>query len=125
MTDRLTRRRLISGSGALIGLGTAAALTFGFGLWHGPWASSPYDDLLDRLPVVAGALTLGRAVRQALPALDDRATAASLRRRLAGMSLRKLAREDAEHRHVVEVSGWILPLSVAELCALAASTATV
>ncbi len=122
MTDQLTRRRLVTGSGALIGLGAAAALTFGFGLWHGPWASSPYDDLLNQLPVEAGAVTLGRAVRQALPALDDSAAAARLRRRLTGSSLRKLARKDALHRQVVEVSGWILPLSVAELCALAAST---
>ena len=121
MTDQLTRRRLVTGSGALIGLGSAAALTFGFGLWHGPWASSPYDDLLNQLPVEAGAVTLGRAVRQALPALDDSRVAASLRRRLMGASLRKLASKDALHRQVVEVSGWILPLSVAELCALAAS----
>lgn len=123
MTDQLTRRRLISGGGALIGLGSAAALTFGFGLWHGPWASSPYDDLLNQLPLEAGAVTLGRAVRQALPALNDRKVAAQLRHRLMGASLRKLARADAQHRQVVEVSGWILPLSVAELCALAASTA--
>ncbi len=124
MRDPLTRRRLITGSGAVIGLGSAAALTFGFGLWHGPWASSPYGDLLNQLPLEAGAVTLGRAVRQALPALNDSLAAASLRRRLIGTSLRKLARTDAEHRQVVEVSGWILPLSVAELCALAASRAT-
>jgi hypothetical protein len=123
MTDELTRRRLITAGGALIGLGAAAGLTFGFGLWQGPWATSPYNDLLGQLPLEAGAVTLGRAVRQALPTLNDTAAAASLRRRLAGTSLRKLARKDAEHRRVVEVSGWILPLSVAELCALAASKA--
>lgn len=123
MTEDLTRRTLVTAGGALIGLGAAAGLTFGFGLWQGPWASSPYKDLLDQLPLETGAVTLGRAVRQALPNLDDSAAAANLRHRLAGTSLRRLARKDAEQRRVVDASGWILPLSVAELCALAASKA--
>ena len=122
MKDRFTRRTLITGTGAALGLSVAAAFTFAFGLWRRPWPSSPYNDLLDRLPVEEGAVRLGQAVQRALPALHDETVAAQLRQRLKGSSLRELVRTDAATRRVVNVSGWIIPLGVAELCALAAST---
>ncbi|MDE2466854.1 MAG: hypothetical protein KGO02_24535 [Alphaproteobacteria bacterium] len=124
MTGPFTRRTLlVTGTGAALGLGTAAALTYGFGLWRRPWPSSPYDDLLERLPVEDGATVLGQAVQKALPGLHDGTVAAQLRRRLNGTSLRELVRKDAAERQVVTISGWIMPRSVAEICALAASTA--
>lgn len=123
MSGSVTRRRLFGAVGAVLGVGLAAGVTFEFGLWRRPWPNSPYDDLLEQLPLDEGAVRLGRAVRQAVPTLDDQATAAELRARLKTRPLSELAQQDAQHGQLITVSGWLLPASVAELCALAASTA--
>lgn len=112
------KRRAILGGGiaALAALAAGAAWRFPhlFG-----WRPTPYDDLLSQIVDRAPAAALGEAARAARPGFDDPRTLALVLRQ-PGFALATRAPQDAAAGRVVEVSGWILPETVAAYAALAA-----
>jgi hypothetical protein len=115
----LSRRTLIAGGLAVIGLGAAALLA-----WRAPallsprYAPTPYDDLLSRLPDRDNAKRLGKAAIS--HSFDARATAAQLRARMGSNSLGDAMTADLAQGRLAEVHGWVLPETLTSLCALAA-----
>ena len=104
----MNRRGVIAGMGAaLLALGAGV---WRFGMKHYP--ATPYDDLLDQIQDREAAATLGGSSRETASVL-----AARLR---ATTPLAVQAAADAGTGRTVEISGWVLPKSVADYAALAA-----
>lgn len=124
----LTRRPLLAGFLALLGLGMAGALVYeGPRLFRRRYPATPYDDLLDQLPDRDSAAKLGRAVLAEIPAnsdaailLDPKTAADDLRHGPAQGSLARAAELDAAQGRIAEVHGWILPISLLPVAAMAA-----
>lgn len=123
MSAALTRRRLLTGASALGGIGISALAADRFGLFARRWPPSPYDDLLNRLPLREQAVILGQAVLASNPTFRPAPAAARLRQQMASRGAGQIAAGDADTGHVLEASGWVLPSAVAELSALAALAA--
>jgi hypothetical protein len=107
--------------GVLIGLAVAVAGFAGGAAWqlrlfgkHYP--RTPYDDLLSQITDREPAILFGRAAAISSPAADI--LAADLRR--DGRTLAARAASEPAASHVQEVSGWLVPQSVAQYAALAA-----
>lgn len=90
-------------------------------LLHPRYPRSPYDDLLDRLSNRDDAVRLGSAVIAVEKDFNPHNAARTLRARLASASLGAVADADLRAGHLIEIHGWVLPDSLAALCALAAS----
>lgn len=122
MNDRrITRRTMVAGGGIAAALfATALGLTLPRWLRH-HYAPTPYDDLLDRLVDRDAAARVGQAVRETVPSLDDKKIARELRQRFEERDLADVMDSDTAEDRISEVGGWIMPKSLAELCALAAS----
>jgi len=115
----VSRRTLIAGGLAVIGLGAAALVA-----WQAPalmsprYAPTPFDDLLSRLPDRDNARRLGKAVLS--KSFDARSTATQLRARIGSNSLGDAMTADLTQGRLTEVHGWVLPETLTSLCALAA-----
>lgn len=109
--------------GLLAGIAGATLVAAGGAAWRlnlfGPhYPPTPYDDLLHQIPDREPARIFGQAALDAMPG----ATAASLARTLRGQgALAVSAVSDPQKDHVTEVSGWVVPESVARYAALAAA----
>ena len=107
----MNRRGVIAGMGAaLLALGAGV---WRFGMKHYP--ATPYDDLLDQIEDREAAATLGASggsSGETAPVLAARLRAAK--------PLAVQAAADAGAGRTVEISGWVLPKSVADYAALAA-----
>jgi hypothetical protein len=79
-----------------------------------------YDDLLYKLSDRQSAMQFGRQVLSASKSFDLRRTARSLRSRLKRKSLAAVLDADIRKGAMTEVRGWIVPQTLADLCALAA-----
>ena len=113
----MKRRRFLLGSAvALVAAGGAAAWRWHlFGRYYPP---TPYDDLLRQIADREPASVFGQAALKTMPG----ANAASLARTLRSQdTLAALAGSDPAKGHVTEVSGWVVPESVARYAALAAA----
>jgi len=77
---------------------------------------TPYDDLLGQLTDREQAAKLGAKVVVS----DASSQAARLRASLQGRDLATAINTDIASGRVTEVDGWLLPQTLAELCALAA-----
>ena len=112
---KISRRNLGLGTAALVLLGVGAE---GYRRYFGPWyAPTPYDDLLNQIADREPARVFGGAALKAMPGSN----AASLARVLRGQAtLAKAAASDPAQDRVTEVSGWVVPQSVAHYAALAA-----
>jgi hypothetical protein len=119
----LTRRSFFAGAlGALVVAGVAMleAPRLLPNLFTPRYPRSPYDDLFALLPDRENAARLGTAVLRGRAKTDMGTTAQTLRQKIGGHSLaRAMARDVAENR-LVEAQGWLLPESLADICALAA-----
>ncbi len=104
----------------MLGVAAAGGLAYEAGLFGPGHPPSPYDDLLAKLPDRAAARIVGGAVLAAEPDFDAKATADALRPRLINRPLRDVLEADLDEHGMQEVSGWVLPVSLAELSALAA-----
>jgi hypothetical protein len=113
-----TRRQAVIGGG-LLAVAAVAALE-GPRLLRKRYAPSPYDDLLRLLDDRDADAQLGEAVLADRGDFDADAVAEELRARLAGRPLSDVMREDAQQGRVTEADGWVLPETLALLCALAA-----
>jgi hypothetical protein len=117
---RVSRRRFAVGAAALALLGGGFA--FNYRRIIGPWyPPTPYDDLLGQIVDRRPAATLGQTAVRTLPHSDAATLAVRLRR--PGFALAERARGDAAAGRVTEVSGWVVPESVAQYAALAAQFA--
>lgn len=113
----VSRRAFAMGAAALALLGGGFALNYRriMGPWYAP---TPYDDLLQQIVDRRPAATLGHAVARTMPRTNAASLAARLRQ--PGFALDQRARGDAAAGRVMEVSGWVVPESVALYAALAA-----
>ena len=103
----MNRRSVMAGMGAaLLALGAGV---WRFGVKHCP--DTPYDDLLDQVQDREAAAALGETTREKAPVLAARLRAAK--------PLAVQAAADAGAGRTVEISGWVVPKSVADYAALA------
>ena len=109
--------------GILGGAVGAIAVVAGGTAWRfhlfGPhYAPTPYDDLLNQIVDREPAKLFGQAALKSMPG----ANAGSLAQTLRGQGgLAALAASEPAKDRVTEISGWIVPESVARYAALAAS----
>ena len=109
--------------GVLGGVVTAAIVAAGGAAWRfhlfGPhYAPTPYDDLLNQIADREPARVFGAAALKTMPNRD----ATTLARVLRGQgTLAALAESEPAKDRVTEVSGWVVPQSVAGYAALAAA----
>ena len=117
----ISRRIAIAAAAALAG--TAVALREIPGLVRSMHARrTPYDDLLAAIDDREAAEAIGRYALKAVPHFDRGRTAELLRGRLRDSSLKQLLGNEVAAGKTVEVAGWVLPDSLALICALAAIT---
>ena len=121
-TSRIARRPLLFGG--LVGAGLAAIglLTYEAPRVFEPrYPRTPYDDLLGRLSSREDAERLGAAVLAGEKTFDAQSAARELRARLKSLPLAAAVDADVREGHLAEAHGWVLPSTLAQLCALAAA----
>lgn len=107
-------------------LGIAGLAVVGVGVYDGMrgtarrYPRTPYDDLLYKLADRESAKALGAQVLAGAKAFDPKQTADALRVQLKGKDLPDVLEADVRSGVVIELRGWVIPRSLAELCALAA-----
>jgi hypothetical protein len=111
------RRRTLIGGVAAASAALAAGLYRFTDLFAKHYPPTPYDDLLGQLTDREQAAKLGAS---ATSASDAASQAAQLRGSLQGRELATAANADIAAGRLVEVDGWLLPQTLAQLCALAA-----
>lgn len=115
----LPRRSVIVG--ALTG---AIAIVTGLALYEAPrffaprYAPTPFDDLLALLPDRDSAIRIGSVARAGQKSWNANETASRLRSRLRSKTLATALADDLRTNGTVEVGGWILPETLAQLCTL-------
>jgi hypothetical protein len=112
-------RRLVTFGGAIataLGL-TAIGVTVP-GLLRHRHRKTPYDDVLNTLVDRDTAVKVGAAMSTVR---DKSATADKLRARLRDKTLEAVTTVDIADGRLIEVKGWVLPETLATLCALADS----
>jgi len=125
-SSRFTRRSVAIGGGIAVALGLAAV-----GVNAPRWfrAKTAYDDLLDQLVDREAAVRIGRDVQDIvyhtpgpvnllLGGADGLAD--EMRKRLNGRKLRDVTQEELAQGRLVEVRGWVMPVTLVVLCLLAA-----
>lgn len=119
----IARRPFLAG---LLGVGGIAVIAGGgviaSGVLDSRYRATPYDDLLDLLADRQASARLGRAAIANMRAFNVRDAAAALRARLKTSDWNDVVLADANANHIVEADGWVLPQSLAQLCALDAMT---
>lgn len=109
----------------VVGGGVAAALfaaAFGLTLprlFGRRYAPTPYDDLLAMLVDREQAARLGAVAHTAEPAFNPKAAARELRQRLEQRTLAEVIDADIRERRIAEISGWVMPETLVQLCLLA------
>ncbi len=121
MKDLLTRRNILIGAGGAVVL--AGGAFEASRLMSNRHAPTPFDDLLNRLEDRDGGIEIGKSVLAQAEEFHAKAVAASLRARLGQATLAQAAAADAAANRLIEAGGWVLPETVALLCALAAKAA--
>ena len=117
---KITRRSALMAGGGVVGW-----LAAGVGvrlLLRKRYAPSPYDDLLVLLENRDAAAQIGETVLANIDGFESPATAAQLRKHIAGRPLAAVTAEDAAQGRVVEAGGWVLPETLGLICALAAKS---
>ena len=117
---RISRRTMIVGGGVAATFGAVATGLTVRRLFAPRYASKPYDDLLARLADRGNAVQVGAAMRFTEPTLNVNDTVRELRQRFERRTLVQVTSADIEEGRITEAGGWVLPQSLAQLCALAA-----
>ena len=119
--SEISRRPVLTGILGVAGVAVLGALAYEApGLLRRRYKPSPFDDLLAQLPDRDNASRVGAAVAAERPLFDADRTAKELRAKLAAISLSQAIEADLSQNRTVEVGGWILPETLANLSALAA-----
>ena len=114
----MKRRGFLTGVAVAVMAAAAGGAAWRFHLFGRSYPPTPYDDLLKQIADREPAIVFGQAALKTMPG----ANAASLARALRGQaSLAALAVRDPANGRVAEVSGWVVPESVARYAALAAA----
>jgi hypothetical protein len=116
-----TRRSVLTGILALAGVAAIGGGIYEFLLnkaRHYP--RTAYDDLLYKLPDRESAKALGTQILATDTTFDPERTAAALRATLKDKELASALQSDIHSNAIVELRGWVLPQTLADLCALAA-----
>ena len=114
----MKRRGFLAGVSVAVLAAAGGAAAWRFHLFGRYYPPTPYDDLLHQIADREPAIVFGRAALKTMA----NANAASLAAALRGQGgLAALAASDPLKGHVAEVSGWVVPESVARYAALAAA----
>ena len=114
----MKRRGFLLGAAVAVVAAAGGAAAWRFHLFGRHYPPTPYDDLLHQITDREPAAIFGQAALRTMGNAD----AASLARTLRGQAgLATLAASDPANGHVAEVSGWVVPESVARYAALAAA----
>ena len=116
----VTRRPVLGAIAAVLGIAAAGGAAYEFGLFAPAYPTGSFDDVLAQMRTREHAVAIGKAVRADEPFFDAKATAAVLRARLKDRTLDAVLAGDIDSGRLVEVKGWLLPQTLAQLCALAA-----
>ena len=111
------KRRTLIGGVVAAGAAVAAGLYRFTDLFVKHYPPTPYDDLLGQLTDREQPSKLGAKTPLTSDAQNQ---AARLRASLQGRDLPTAANADIAAGRLVEVDGWLVPQTLAELCALAA-----
>jgi hypothetical protein len=117
----IARRPLLAGV-----LGVAGLALVGGGIYEGlqraarHYPRTPYDDLLYKLADRESAKALGAQVLAGDKTFDSKVAAKALRARLKRKYLVDVLEADIRNGAVIELRGWVIPRTLAALCALAA-----
>lgn len=116
----VARRPLLAALGAVAGIGVAGGLLYeGAGFFRHRY-TGPYAGLFSGLGNVETAAIVGREVLAQTAAFDPKKTARELYDTIGHRPLAAILSREAARGEVVEVHGWVLPETLARLCALAA-----
>jgi hypothetical protein len=125
----IARRPLLAGIATVLGLGAAGAFVYEVPRLFGRrYPRTKFDDLLDQIPDRESAARLGRAAfdwRAHLPhpapvLYDTKKMANGLRSGPGKGSLQRATEADAAKGRLVEMQGWVLPVSVVVVSMIAA-----
>ena len=117
MHSQATRRLLI---GAITAVVAAAVAVREFPLlFRHHYRRTPYDDLLSKLTDRDSSVAFGRAASKNAPGSAE-AIAVLLRQRLRQSSLQTVSARELSQGRVFVAGGWVVPESLALICALAA-----
>ena len=117
----VSRRPVLSAILAALGLTVVGSVAYEAPRWsRRRYKPSPFDDLLAKLPDRDSASRLGAAVIAETPGFDATQTAQKLQTELAAAPLADVLSADLTQNRMIEVRGWTLPATLADLCALAA-----
>jgi len=118
----IARRPVLAAIFGLLGLGIVGGTVYETAHIIGRrYAPTAFDDLLSLLPDRDGAEKLGTIVLGDAPAFDVRRVARDLRRKIGTRTLADVLGADAAQGRLAEISGWLIPETLAQLCGLAAS----
>jgi len=121
MKELLTRRIILIGAGGVVVL--AVGGYEGRRLLRKRYAPSPYDVLLALLDDRDADAQIGEAVLADIDDFDPKLAADELRERIGKRPLAQVMIEDIGEGRVQEAGGWVMPETLALLCALAAKAA--
>jgi hypothetical protein len=113
------RSAIVATAGALVAI---AAGYEAFRILHPHSPQTPYDDLLDRLSDREAGRQLGAAFLATHSDFTASAAAHVLRRRIGERELSATLESEVTHGDLTEAGHWIVPQTLAGLCALAART---
>lgn len=117
---KIARRPLLAGALAALGFAAAGGVAYEAGLFAPSYPETPYDDLLRIVPERTNAIAVGKAAIAQHGTFDIGKTATALREKIGNMPLADAIARDIERNDLIEVQGWVLPVTLAGLCALAA-----
>lgn len=116
-------RRSVVNAGLGLAAIAAGALTYEavrhFGKHYPP---TPYDDLLALLPEREAAKAVGVAFLKDHPDFTAKAAAAALRKHIGNQPLDAVLEAEIAAGALTEAGPWVVPQTLAGLCALAAKT---
>ena len=118
----IARRPLLASLAGFFGVAVAGGLAYeGVHVFGRRYPRTKYDDLLDQLPDRESAIKLGRtAITQAKADFDAKAAAHSLRFGAGKGSVSRAVETDIAAGRLAEIQGWVLPLSLVMVAAIAA-----
>lgn len=118
----VSRRPLLAALGSVVGIGVIGGVIYdgGHRLFRGT-PKGPYGDLFEGVDDLGDAARVGRAVLARMPGFQAAEVAGRLRTTVAGRPLPAVLMRDASMGRIEEVESWVLPVTLVQLCALAAS----
>jgi hypothetical protein len=120
--SEIARRPFLAGLFGLFGLSLIGGSVYEAAhILRKHYAPTAFDDLLSQLPDRDNAEKIGAQVIADAPSFDVRRVARELRHRIGSRDLSDVLATDTRDGALVEVGGWLMPETLAQLCGLAAS----